>query len=137
MSVSDFLLTYWYYVLAVLVTGFLFFREVFDYQAGPVMTPFEATELINRKHAGVLDVRSPEEFKTGHLPNAVNIPLDQLQNRVDEIKRFKTKPLVVVCARGIRSAKAVKILEKAGYENAHSLSGGMEKWKADGLPLAN
>ena len=135
MSPTDFLITYWYYVLAFLVTGFLFIREVFDYAPKNAVTSFEATTLINRQRAGVVDVRSLEAFQSGHLPSAVHIPLDQLSTRCNELKKYKNKPLLVIAERNNQASSAVKLLEKSGFSDVYLLNGGMEKWKTDGLPM--
>jgi len=135
MNPTEFLITYWYYVLAFLVTGFLFIREVFDYAPKNAMTPFEATALINRKRAGVVDVRDVEAFKAGHLPSAVHIPLDQLGDRYNELKKYKNKKLLVIAERNNQASSAVKLLEKSGFSDVYMLNGGMEKWKTEGLPV--
>jgi phage shock protein E len=72
--------------------------------------------------ASLIDVRSPDEFAESHLPDAVNIPVDALPERYEEINR-KNK-VVTVCAHGVRSAKAAKLLSSKGY-SAESLLGGM------------
>jgi phage shock protein E len=69
--------------------------------------------------AVVLDVRTPEEFAAGHLPNAVNIPVDQVASRLGEIAKLvagdKARPIVTYCASGARSKKATLALEAAGH----------------------
>src|SRR5690606_39198434 len=80
--------------------------------------PAAARALI-AQGAVVLDVRSPEEFADDHLPNAVNIPVDQVGTRVDDIAKLvdgdKSKPVVVHCGAGGRAAKAKAQLEAAGF----------------------
>ncbi|MFD0555921.1 FAD-dependent oxidoreductase [Stackebrandtia endophytica] len=72
----------------------------------------------------ILDVRSPEEFATGHLPNAVNIPHTELRGQLDEVRRAADgRPVRVLCASGVRSAIAHRVLAQAGFDSA-SLSGG-------------
>ena len=69
--------------------------------------------------AVVLDVRTPEEFAEGHLPNAVNIPVDEVARRIDEVDRLvasdKSRPIVTYCGSGARSKTATQILEAAGH----------------------
>ena len=74
----------------------------------------------------LLDVRGPLEYQRRHLPEAVLLPLPQLAARVAEVPR--TRPVVVYCQSGVRSAQAVALLRELGYENVHTLSGGLEEY---------
>ena len=94
----------------------------------------EATQLINRARTTILDVRTPEEFAAGHLRDAKNIPLSDLGSRIGELDKQKTKAVVVVCKQGTRADKAVKMLQKAGFDDVVSLDGGLTAWTAAGLP---
>jgi phage shock protein E len=78
-------------------------------------------ERIN-KGALVVDVRTSEEFGEEHFPHAINIPVDQLQQRLSELGD-KNKPLVLYCASGARSAFAAKILRSAGYTDVTNAGG--------------
>ena len=102
---------------------------------GKRVTVLEATQLINRGKTIIVDVRNAEEFATGHLPDAKNIPLAELPKRMTELEKFKTRTIVVVCQKGSRSASAVALLTKAGYAEATSLEGGIDEWNKQGLPL--
>lgn len=99
------------------------------------VSPNEATMLINREDAIVLDVRETSEFANGHLPEARNIPLAKLKERVGEIENFKERPLILCCASGVRSATACGDLKKLGFNKLQNLSGGIDAWRAAGLPL--
>ena len=94
----------------------------------------DAVRLIN-KGALVVDVRKPEEFETGHIVNARNVPLERLAQGDDAIKKQKNKILLAVCADGTSAGRAANALRKAGYENTFSLKGGLNGWRADNLPL--
>lgn len=94
-----------------------------------------ALQLINHKEACVLDVREPDEFKSGHVLNAKLIPLGKLRDRVGELERFRDKPIVVVCRSGNRSATACALLGKEGFGQVYNLAGGMMAWQKAGLPL--
>jgi phage shock protein E len=80
----------------------------------------------------LLDVRTPEEFATGHIHGAVNIPLDGLGNRLSEVPT--DQPVVVYCRSGNRSAQASQILAQAGYTNIYDM-GGLNDWTAQGFPV--
>ncbi len=94
-----------------------------------------ALQLINHKDAGVVDVREPDEFKSGHLLNAKHIPLGKLSDRVGELERYRDKPIVVVCRSGNRSATACALLSRQGFTQVYNLAGGVTAWQKAGLPL--
>ncbi|WP_394780134.1 rhodanese-like domain-containing protein [Undibacterium sp.] len=101
---------------------------------GAKVSSLQATQFMNQGKTLVLDVRNAEEFASGHLQNAKNIPLAELPNRIKEIEKSKNATTIVVCDRGIRSASALSILKNAGFEQAFSLEGGQSAWTAQGLP---
>jgi rhodanese-related sulfurtransferase len=94
-----------------------------------------AHAVINREDAQVIDVREAEEFAAGHLPDAKNVPLAKLADRISEIERFKDKPVIVCCASGMRSGKACGELGKLGFAKVHNLSGGIDAWVGAGYPV--
>jgi rhodanese-related sulfurtransferase len=95
----------------------------------------EAVQLINRKDAVIVDVREPNEFKSGRIPHARNIPVDRINERTKELEKLKTKPLLLVCQSGSRSAQACSGLLKDGFAHAVTLSGGMAAWQQAGMPV--
>ena len=99
------------------------------------VNPAAATLLINREDAQVIDVREADEFAAGHLPEAKNVPLAKLADRISEIERFKDKPVIVCCASGMRSGKACGELRKLGFAKIHNLSGGIDAWVGAGYPV--
>lgn len=101
----------------------------------PDIGPADAVTLINRKHAVVLDVRDDTEFAAGHITDAKHIPLAQLESRLGELEKFKSKPLVVQCQGGVRSATACALLKKHGFDNLHNLRGGLNAWMEAKLPV--
>ena len=102
---------------------------------GAKASPLKATQLINQGKALILDVREPAEFAAGHLPDSRNIDLLELPKKFDELGKFKTKPVIVICKSGIRSSKAASLLGGAGFTEVFSLDGGMDAWLAQGLPV--
>jgi rhodanese-related sulfurtransferase len=99
------------------------------------LSPVLATQLINREDAQIIDVRDAAEFAAGHLPNARNIPLDKLAERVGEIEKFKEQAILVCCTAGMRSAKGCAELGKLGFAKVNSLAGGVDAWVAAGYPI--
>lgn len=86
----------------------------------------EAKELIDNKEVVVLDVRTPEEFQAGHIPDATLIPVQELEGRLNELE--KNDPYLVVCRSGNRSIKASEILTSKGFKKIYNLTEGMNAW---------
>lgn len=93
----------------------------------------KATRLYN-DDALVLDVREDKEFAAGHIPKAKHIPLGQLSKRINELEKFKGKPVLVTCRSGQRSARACGMLKKAGFETVYNQAGGIIAWERANLP---
>ena len=91
------------------------------------------SDFVNSTEHTLVDVRTMGEFRNGHLPGAINIPLDQIANRYYEID--SSKPIIVVCASGNRSRTASKKLAEAGLSKIYNLKGGTMSWMMAGLPL--
>ncbi|CDO33128.1 rhodanese-like domain-containing protein [Mycolicibacterium porcinum] len=97
----------------------------------------DAAELNERKQAGtgprVIDVRTPGEFETAHIPGAYNVPLDLLQEHRDEIAQHLDEDVVLVCRSGQRATTAGQTLRDAGLPNVSILDGGMTAWQDKGF----
>ena len=96
--------------------------------------PAGAVRLINRENAAVIDVRSKELYKKGHIVDAYSFSATDLMSNAKPIEKFKKRPLVVVCTAGFDSQKMAAFLIRQGY-NAYSLSGGMRAWSEAELPV--
>jgi rhodanese-related sulfurtransferase len=103
---------------------------------GRKLTTLQATQLINQGKTVILDVREPAEFANGHVRDAINIPLKDLPQRLGDLEKSKSKSIIVVCNVGIQSAKAAAQLQKAGFQDVYSLSGGLTAWQGQGLPVS-
>ncbi|NLD68438.1 MAG: rhodanese-like domain-containing protein [Limnobacter sp.] len=101
--------------------------------AGPTVDTLGATRLINDTGAVIVDVRPAAEFAAGHLPNARNIPLSDLEKRAGELPA--NKPVLVCCASGVSSGKASALLRRNGREEVFNLAGGLQAWRQAGLPV--
>ena len=119
--------------IAVLAGGALLWPALAP--RGKRASPLQLTQMINRGKTTIVDVRSSEEFATGHLRDAKHIPLADLGARIGELDKSKNRTVVMVCQTGARSDKAARQLQAAGFEDVHSLEGGLAAWKAAGLPL--
>lgn len=101
--------------------------------------PIEAGELAERIQSGsapfVLDVRTPSEYASGHVPGATNIPHDELATRIGELPADRSEEIVVHCQSGRRARMAEATLEEHGYTNVRDLVGHWQGWSAAGLPV--
>jgi rhodanese-related sulfurtransferase len=120
--------------VAVISGGMLLWQSVRGGGRAGV-SPMQATLMINREDAIVVDVREPHEFAAGHLPNARHIPVGQFAQRIGELDKLKGKPVIVVCHSGNRSSSACNALEKSGFEKVYNLSGGIAAWEQAGMPV--
>lgn len=94
----------------------------------------KATRLFN-DDALILDVREDKEYAAGHIPRAKHIPLGQLSGRIQELEKFKDKPILVTCRSGHRSGRACGMLKKAGFETVYNQAGGILAWERANLPV--
>jgi rhodanese-related sulfurtransferase len=93
---------------------------------------YQAEFIATQKPHVLIDVRSPEEFKSGHIPGAKNIDLRVLAQRLDAVP--KDKPVVLYCRSGNRSGQAASLLQQAGYAEIFNL-GGIGDWQSAGYPI--
>jgi rhodanese-related sulfurtransferase len=122
-------------LLALASGGALLVLTVRASGAKSALTPTQATLLINREDAQVIDIRGADDYVGGHLPDSRNIPVEQFETRAGEIDKLKEMPVILVCQNGMRSVGVCKQLEKRGFGRVSSLAGGISGWRAAGLPL--
>jgi rhodanese-related sulfurtransferase len=114
--------------------GLLLWPLLRDSAAGGVgVTTLAATQMINSRHAQVVDVRPPEQFAAGSVPNARNIPLADIAQRRGELR--KDRPVILVCNHGRTAHGAVARLKAGGIGEVYVLTGGVTAWRDAGLPL--
>ena len=94
-------------------------------------------QLMNHEGAIVLDVGEPAEFKKGHIPKAINVPVSQLKNDLGQLEKYRTKdkPIVLASRANQHSNRAATILRKNHFSNVYTLSGGLASWEKENLPL--
>jgi rhodanese-related sulfurtransferase len=95
----------------------------------------EAVQLINRRDALVLDVRDTGDFAAGHIANAKHVPEAQLADRIKELEKYRSRPIVVSCRTGSRASSVSAMLRKQGFTEAFALRGGIAAWQQASLPL--
>ena len=121
-------------IAVAIVSGTMLMMPIIQ-GAGGGLTADGAVQLINREKAVVIDVCETEEFAAGHVGGAKNIPLNLLEEKLPGTVKNKALPLILVCETGARSARAVAIAKKLGYDNTQAMSGGLKAWRTANLPI--
>ena len=123
-------------VLALMISFFVVVFTELRRKAGGLVN-IEAAEVVKlvNNDALVIDLRGTEAFSRGHIVSAKNIPSDELDTNLNQLQRFKSKPIVAVCEAGVTSTKAIDTLRAAGFESVYGLRGGMTGWSQAGLPV--
>lgn len=134
-QLGTFVSAHWALVAAFFVLLVLVVQSFLGARGINSVGPIEAVELMNRQSAVVLDVRTDDEFKAGHVVNAVHVPVGLLSGRLQELDKFKTQPVVVYCHTGHRSAQACAVLRKEGFASIYKMAGGMTAWQKANLPV--
>ena len=112
-------------------------------EENPEWTEITVEELYERLESNppdlLIDVRPVEDYndEKGHLPNAVSIPMLELESRIDEVAEYKDKEIVTMCPGGGLSLVAVDILQEAGFKDVKSLKEGTDGWINKGYPITN
>ena len=131
-----FLIDNWMLIAVALASGgMLFWPMISSGMNAGALSASAAVQLINRQKAVVVDVCEANEFAAGHVTGAKNVPLGELEARLPGLAKNKAVPLIMVCASGARSSRAVAIAKKLGYQQAQSLGGGLKAWKDANLPV--
>jgi rhodanese-related sulfurtransferase len=95
----------------------------------------ETTRLMNSGNALVLDIRDTAEFGGGRIPKSKNIPFSEIDKRIDEIAKFKDKPVIVTCGANSRGNAAMRLLKQRGFVDVYQLDGGLGAWQQASLPV--
>lgn len=107
-------------------------------QSQNVLIPQEfSAKMLNTAGATILDVRTPSEFKDGHLPQSINIDWNSEGFNKNVQVLDKTKPVFVYCHSGRRSEAAAKYMRKEGFLQVYELAGGIDAWMTEDMPLGN
>ena len=123
--------------IALLVIVILLLQTVFSdlTRKYKLVTVPEAIALINRDEAVIIDTRNKKEFDSGHITDALHIPLPEIKDSNEQLKKYEARPLLFYCKTGTRSDEACKILNKQGVNNIYALSGGVQAWQDASMPL--
>ncbi len=124
-------------VLALATVSFLLIQDLLEnsFSGFKRLSPLMAVTKMNSTDLVVVDVREPHEFVKGHIKDAINIPLGKFDEQLPTLKPYQDKDILIVCQTGARSAPACKSLIKAGFTKVYNLTGGMQSWEDNKLPI--
>ncbi len=124
-------------IIAAVVSGIVFILPTITklFSRGKEVGTAGAVHLINRRDAVIIDVREPNEFKAGRIPNARNVTLAKIEEGAKGLEKFKSKPVLLVCQTGARSGQALRTLQKQGFTEVVALAGGMNAWQQAQMPV--
>lgn len=120
-------------IIAVIAAVSLAMPLINTRRFGPMVSSEQAVSLINKQNALVVDVRAQKDFKRVRIANSVNIPANEIQNRLGELSKDRT--IIVVDNSGNMSAAASKLLRGVGFTKVYVLDSGLVGWVRDKLPL--
>jgi rhodanese-related sulfurtransferase len=132
----EFIVKNWALVLIAVVSGgMLLWPTLRKGTGGAWVNTLQATQLMNREDALVVDLRPLPEYANGHILGAKSVPLAELEKRAVELDKHKAKPVIVHCGDGNRSSSGAAVLRKLGFGNVVNLTGGYAAWLQAGLPV--
>ncbi len=133
----QFVIRHWELVAAFVVVAVLLLQEETKKVVNGVtkVSAHDATRLINHDDAFVLDVRDQAAFENGHVIGSEHCHHSQLLDQVSKFKKYQERPVVLICQHGVQSLKTGAQLKKAGFDQLYALTGGVEGWKREGLPV--
>ena len=133
----EFISNHYLLSLALIVVSYMLIQDLAEstfnkYQG---LSPLLAVTKMNSANTTIVDVRDPHEFIKGHIEDAINVPLGKFSDKLDTLNKYKNNPIIVVCQSGSRSVPACKTLTKADFEQVFNITGGMQSWEDNKLPI--
>lgn len=133
--IVEFATNHFILVSSFMVLWILFFVTE-SRRAGQVLSPQQATNMVNRQNAIILDIRNEDDFRKGHIPGSINIPYARLTERANELERHREAPLIIVCNMGNHASAAGRLLKNQEFAQVARIRGGIQAWRAENLPVS-
>jgi len=133
----EFISNHYLLALGLVVVTYLLLQDLIEssFSKFEALSPLLAVTKMNSSDAVIVDVREPHEYIKGHIEGSLNIPVDKISAQLVSLEKHKNQSVIVVCQSGTRSIPACKTLTKAGFEHVHNISGGMQAWEDNKLPM--
>lgn len=119
----------------VLVVAFLLNEWRHRAMGVPTLEPQQVVNLLNHSGGVAVDIRSKMRFEQGHIIGAINLPQEDFAAKLNILNKYKTKPLILVCMKGLDSPKMAKVLVANGFTQLYFLANGMDGWQSSGMPV--
>ena len=135
-QLSQFITHHWELCLALLgILLVIAINEFYEQKKGAkALSPIATVHKINHDNAVIIDVRELEPYRAGHIIDSIRVSPDDVKQK--HLDKYKKKPIILVCARGVQSAALATTLQKQGFaEPIMVLAGGIAAWQAASLPL--
>ena len=132
-QLSEFVVNHWILVTSFFVVLGLLISNLISSVNG--IGPQAAVTLMNRGSAVAVDIRPKSDFESGHIINSLHVPLEEFPQAMTKLEKYKDRPLLVYCAVGNSSGRAVRELRNSGFSKTHALKGGFNAWRGDNLPI--
>ncbi|MCW5597883.1 rhodanese-like domain-containing protein [Nitrosomonas sp.] len=124
-----------FFLIAAMMSGGMLLWPVLSRNAAKEVDFQQAIKMVNYEGGLLLDVRDDNEYAEGHPPNAKHISVERISERWQELESFKDKPIIVIFRPGIRAGHAGAVLRKNGFKKVFNLSGGIDTWRRENLPM--
>jgi rhodanese-related sulfurtransferase len=134
-NIIPFILHHWLmvFILIALLVALLYIETQGKVKGMIRVSPEAATNLINRENAVIIDIRDKSAFNKGHIAQAINFSVDELNNK--ELKQYLETPVILVCTTGTTVLSLGTKLKEKGLTKLYFLQGGISAWQAANLPL--
>ena len=134
-QLGQFITNHWGLWLALIaILALIFINEFLSQKKrAKELSPATAVDKINHDNAIVIDLRDPDAFRAGHIIDAIRASADEFNQQ--RMEKYKTKPIILVCARGLQSATLASKLREQGFTEPMVLAGGLAAWQEASLPL--
>lgn len=134
-QLSEFVTHHWpLWVALVIILVVIFINELISQKKrGKELTTASAVEMMNHENAVVIDIRDADAFRAGHIIDSILASAEDFNQ--ERMNKYKSKPVIIVCAKGLQSSTLAAKLRQQGFEQPMSLTGGIAAWQAENLPL--
>jgi rhodanese-related sulfurtransferase len=133
----EFISNHYLLVLALAAVTFLLIQDLLasSFNKFTGISPMIAVTKMNSDETKIIDVREAHEYIKGHIESSINIPLGKFDEQLDTLNQYKNNTIIVACQSGTRSVPACKTLTKSGFEKVFNITGGMQSWEDNKLPI--
>lgn len=122
-------------IAAALIVALIVNEWVLSRRSGPGIGPAAAVRMINDGDARVVDIRSPADYKRGHILNSESVPPNRQADMQEQLMKKPDVPVIIVCAMGVTAKGFARKLRAAGHQAVYPLTGGLNAWEGAGMPI--